>query len=169
MSRGLRLLALLAALLPAAPAAAQDDAHRHAGLVFRIRHAPELNRELVYRAFLTDPDNPASLIVERGHGWSGNSRQTDLRPAACPALRRAVTALADLPLPAVFLGAPGPYDIRAPRGEQYVFHGFARFPNGGEGEVSFMAYDVPGRPRDAHLEWMRSVVLAFEGCAGRGG
>lgn len=170
------MLALLAATmaagpaLAAAPAAAVDqrEAHRHQGFLFRIRHEPELNRQFVYRAYLTDPADPASLIVERGLGFSGDSAQTDLTIAACPPLRRAVQALAALPLPAVRL-EEARYDINAPRGEEYRFDGFVAFPNGGEGEVSFMAYDVPGRPADAHLAWMRGLVRAFDACRPRRG
>jgi hypothetical protein len=172
VTRGFALaLALLAGL--AGPAAAdpssQRDAHRHAGYLFRIRVEPEMNTQFVYRAFLASPDDPASLLVERSDGYLGDEGQVDLTPAACPALRPAVMALAALPPPAAYLG-PGPrYDINAPWGVHYYFAGFVRFANGGEGEISFMSYEVRGRPRDPQLEWMRGLVRAFDACRRRGG
>jgi hypothetical protein len=163
MSRRVRLAGLLAALLPAVPAAAQGDAHRHEGFVFQIRYTPELNRDYLYKVYQPDPADPASLMVQRGAGYTGETRTVDLAAARCPALRRAVAALGALPVPAVQFEQYA-YDIRAPRGEEYVFQGFARFANGAEGEVSFWAYDVPGRTPDAHLTRMRALVRAFDAC-----
>ena len=167
--RTILLLTLLAGLLPAAPAAAQPDGHRHQSFLFQIRHSPELNRSFVYRAFRTEPGNPDGYLIERGNGWLGDARHADLRPTACPALGRALRALADLPPPAVFLGEQEAYDISAAHGEEYSFGGFVHFANGGEGEVSFMAYDVPDRRPDAQLEWMRTFVRAFDACVPRTG
>ncbi|HTU12873.1 MAG TPA: hypothetical protein VMG08_18425 [Allosphingosinicella sp.] len=164
MRRWAALLGLLAGPIPASAAAEQGDAHRHAGFLFQIRFEPDLNADRVYRAFLPDPADPASLIVERGAGYLGDERRVDLDPAACPALRRAVAALADLPAPAVALGEAAPYDYRQRRPGHYYFNGFVRFPNGGEGELSFQSYDVPGRPADPQLAWMRGLVRAFDAC-----
>lgn len=161
-------LALAGGLAASSATAAPDrDAHRHPGSLFRIRVEPAMGSYFVYWAFLTNPDDPASLLVERSTSYLGDEGQTDLRPAACPALRPAVMALAALPPPAVTFG-PGPrYDINAPWGVHYQFDGFVRFANGGEGEISFVSYDLPGRPRDAQLAWMRGVVLAFDACRPR--
>lgn len=169
MRRLAPILALLAGLAPGTAAADEREAHRHPGFLFQVRFEPDLNADLVYRAFLPDPDDPASLIVERGRGYLGDDGRVDLDPAACPALRRAVAALATLPLPAVHLGEGAPYDYRERRPAQYSFNGFVRFPNGGEGEISFMSYDAPDRPADPQLAWMRGLVRAFDACRPPGG
>jgi hypothetical protein len=169
--RALPGAALALALLVAAPAAADpntvEDAHRHPGLLFRIRVEPELNTAWVYRAFLRDPADLSSLLVERSDNWLGDRGQTDLTPSTCPALRGAVAALADLSPPAVALDGERRYVPEAARAEQYRFDGFLHFANGGEGEISFTSYDLPGRPRDLQLEWMRGLVRAFDACRRR--
>lgn len=168
MSRRLCLAALLAALLPAAPAAAQDDAHRHPGFLFQIRFTPSDHRvDYLYAVYQSDPADPASLMVHRGRGYTGQAPSVDQNATQCPALRGAVAALASVEAPAVFIGVPERYDINAPRGDQYTFQGFLHFPNGAEGQVSFMAHDVPGRRADAQLSWMRGLVRAFDACVPR--
>ena len=170
MTRLAPVLALLAGLgLAATPARAQPDAHRHSGGLFQFRFEPEMNRAFIYRAFLADPDDPASLIVERGGGSLGEAGLTDVTSATCPAAARAVRELARLPLPTLSLGEGRPYNIREPRGDTYYFSGFAHFPNGGEGEVDFYATDVPGRPADPLLVWMRGLMRAFDACRPRAG
>lgn len=166
-------LLALAALAPA-PASADPysvrEAHRHPGALFRIRFEPEMNTHYVYRVFRADPANPGGLLVERSDGYLGDEGFVDLNPAGCPALGRQVAALARLPMPAVAIEPPraSRYDTAAtPRSEAYYFDGFVRFANGAEGEFSFMSYDVPGRPTDPQLEWMRGLVRAFDACAPR--
>jgi hypothetical protein len=163
MTRGLWPVALAAAML-AAPGMAQDDAHRHGGLIFHLRVSPDLNDYTLYRAYLADPDDPASLLVERGGGYLGNDGPVDLTPAQCPALGRAVAALGELALPAVHIGAPQRYAINAVRGTEYDFSGFIGFANGGEGELRILTYDVPDTPAEPQLEWARGFVQAFEAC-----
>jgi hypothetical protein len=73
-------------------------------------------------------------------------------------------------MPAIAIERPraSRYDTAVtPRSEAYYFDGFVRFANGGEGEFSFMSYDVRGRPTDPQLEWMRGLVRAFDACAPR--
>lgn len=167
-------LALVLAALAPLPAAADPhsvrEAHRHPGYLFRIRFEPALNSHKVYRVFLVDPGNPAGLLVERSDGFLGDEGFVDLNPAGCPALGRQVAALASLPMPTVAIEPPraSRYDTATtPRGAHYYFDGFVRFANGAEGEFNFMSYDVPGRPTDPQLEWMRGLVRAFDACAPR--
>lgn len=163
MRRGLRLAAL-AALALAVPAAAQDDAHRHSGFIFRLRVSPDLNEYTLYRAYLADPVDPASLLVDRGDGYLGDDGQVDLASAQCPALGRAIAALGELPLPAVHIGEAPRYQMNAPRGTEYDFSGFIGFANGAEGEVRILTYDVPGTPAEPQLAWAKRFVEAFEAC-----
>ena len=177
MTRALpALFAALAAAAALAPAPAAADphairqAHRHPGHLFRIRHQPELNRHYVYRVFNPRPGDPAGLLVERSEGWLGDEGFADLSPAACPPLGRQVAAVARLPMPAPAIAPPRSdryASAATPRNEHYQFDGFVRFANGGEGEISFMSYDVEGRPTDPQLEWMRELVRAFDACAPR--
>lgn len=164
-------LALAAAAVAATPASAEPnrDAHRHAGSLFQLRFEPELNTAFVYRAFLAEPDHPASLIIERTSNWLGDQGHADFTPASCPAAARLVARLGSLTLPAVALENSRPYDMRAPRPAAYHFSGFVHFPNGGEGEVTFNAYDAPGQPADPLLEWARDLVRAVDACRSRTG
>lgn len=161
----LALLGLLAT--PGAAAPPDRDAHRHPGFLFQLRFEPEMNTAFVYRAFLADPERPASLIVERTSNWLGDEGYVDLTPASCPAAAAAVVRLASLPLPTVALENNRPYDMRAPSPASYHFGGFVRFPNGGEGQVSFYAYDAPGQRADPLLDWARGLVRAFDACRPR--
>jgi hypothetical protein len=158
---------LLAGLPPAAPALADSNGHAHPGLLFQIRAEPEPDTNFVYRAFLADPDDPTTLLVERSDTYLADHGQVDLGPAACPALGRAVAALATLPLPAVSIDGQRPYDTGGPHGTVYYFNGFLRFANGGEGEVSFTSLDLPRQPADPQLLWMRGLVQAFDTCRPR--
>lgn len=169
-------LALGLALAAPAPALAATDAHtlreahRHPGFLFQIRFEPELNTEFVYRVFRAGPDTSAGLLVERSDGYLGDTGFVDLNPAACPGVARQAAALANMPMPAPAI-APARssrYDTAAdPRDERYTFNGFIGFPNGGEGEISFMSYDVPGHATDPQLQWMRELVRAFDACRPR--
>jgi hypothetical protein len=166
--RSLASLVLLGLLASAAAAAEPNpDAHRHPGLLFQLRFEPELNTAFVYRAFLSEPDHPATLIVERSDGWLGDEGQVDVTPASCPAAAAAVMRLASLRLPAVAPERIRPYDGRAPTPASYHFSGFVRFPNGGEGEVTFYAYDQPGQRTDPLLAWARGLVRAVDACRPR--
>ena len=162
-------LALLGLLASAAAAAAEPnpDAHRHPGLLFQLRFEPELNTAFVYRAFLADPDHPATLIVERSNGWLGDAAQVDVTPASCPAAAAAVMRLESLTLPAAALENSRPYDPRARMPASYQFSGFVHFANGGEGEVTFTAYDQPGLRADPLLDWARGLVRAVDACRPR--
>lgn len=163
-----RWIALLAGVALAAPAAAESEPHDHAGALFHIRLAPHGAGEFVYRVFRPDPGTLAGLIVERGRGYSGDTERVDLTLADCPALGPAVAAIGVMPLPVVRLNAAPDYDYEQ-RGAVYYFAGFARFPNGAAGEVTFHSYDIPGRPTDPQLDAMRALVRAFDGCRPRGG
>jgi hypothetical protein len=168
MRRLLPLLALPGLLASAASAAPSDrDAHRHPGLLFQLRFEPQPNTAFVYRAFLAEPDHPATLVVERSNGWLGDEGQVDLTPARCPAAAAAVMRLASLNLPAAALERIRPYDGRDPEPASYHFSGFVHFPNGGEGEVSFTAYDAPGQRADPLLDWARGLVRAVDACGHR--
>ena len=168
MRRFWSLLALPGLLASAAAAEPDPDAHRHPGLLFQLRFEPELNTDSVYRAFLADPDHPGTLIVERSNGWLGDAAQVDVTPATCPAAAAAVMRLGSLTLPAAALENNRPYDPRARMPASYHFSGFVHFANGGEGEVSFIAYDEPGQRADPLLEWARGLVRAVDACRPRG-
>lgn len=157
---------LLAAamLIPAVPAAAQDDAHRHSNLVFRLRVRADLNNYMLYRAYRADRNDPESLLVERGDGYLGDDGQVDRTPAQCPALGQAVAALSELPLPAVHLGERVGSGAAVPRATEYDFSGFIGFANGGEGEVRVLSYAVPGATADPQVAWAQRFVEAFEAC-----
>ena len=161
------LLALPGLLASAAAAEPDPDAHRHPGLLFQLRFEPELNTDFVYRAFLADPDHPGTLIVERSNGWLGDAAQVDVTPASCPDAAAAVARLGSLRLPAAALETNRPYDPRARMPASYHFSGFVHFANGGEGEVSFYAYDAPGQRADPLLDWARELVRAVDACRRR--
>ena len=164
MIRGVAMLLLLCGT--AASAAADGDAHRHSGYLFEIRMTRDWNTHLVYRAFLPDPADPSTLLVERGGDYMGRDGRIDLDDAACPGLRRAVEALAEMPLPAIDIGlgqdtADEPTDsVRI----MYTFNGFVRHANGGEGEVSFHAGDAPGGRGSPQLDWIKGLIGTFEAC-----
>lgn len=166
--RGLARLALLGLLASAAAAEPNPDAHRHPGLLFQLRFEPEPNTAFVYRAFLAEPDHPGTLIVERSNGWLGDAAQVDVTPASCPAAAAAVMRLGSLTLPAAALENNRPYDPRARTPASYQFGGFVHFANGGEGEVTFTAYDQPGQRADPLLAWARGLVRAVDACRARG-
>jgi hypothetical protein len=159
-------LALPAGQAAAAPSTIRD-AHRHPGELFRIRFEPAMSIEFVYRVFHANPDDPASLLVERTNTWLGEESFADLNIAGCPALRQAVASLATMAMPEIALAESGRFDPAAPRAQGYTFEGFVRFANGAEGEISFTSADVPGRPVDPQLDWMRRLVRAFDACRPR--
>lgn len=167
MRRLLSWLALAAALTGSGPAAARSEPHEHRGFLFELRFEPELNDTYIYRAFLADPEHPASLIIERGNGGLGDRARIDVTPASCPAAAAQVARLASLPIPAVALEDDRPVDLREREPASYHFGGFVHFPNGGEGEVTFYAYDRRGQRADPLLAWARGLVRAVDACRPR--
>jgi len=135
--------------------------------LFELRFEPELNTTFTYRAFLADPDNPRSLIVERTEGSLADRGQVDVTSSDCPAAAAQVARLASLGLPAAALEDPRPYDISRPYPATYHFAGFVHFPNGGEGEATFYAYDWPGLSTDPLLDWAKRLVGAVDSCRPR--